>query len=455
VIRRSTDSPLSEQYFYHCPHCGDLTEFTGANPEIKPFWQNLPKILRYPLNRTGMLVVLGLPFVGWGCAATQTQGHLLLHLVFNLLGLVLLAIAVTALQATAGGDLKFTGFNRFNFKTTVLRSVQHYLLYMMIGLGCILACIKVGAIAGIAFLFAGVMYLPAAVITLTQTESGFQLLIPYRVFTTAKQIGKPYPLLVALLFLLMVFPMGLGLSIQGCLPAKMHLLLFGIAQSYMLLVMYHLIGYAIFQYRYKMEGHGADGIISTPWAHGFPRESLAWHQDLLERVNLIVAADKPDEAIELIQNATAVHKFDDLELSARYYELLESRNRYNAIERHVPRHLWLLIKAGKRKEACSLYREMVAKDPEFSPHPTQLFELASWLAEEEPPLVALGTFQQLVRSHPNDPLVPKAYFRIAQILNNQLMEPSRAKSILKRLLTRYPDHEIIPKVKRYLVSVHE
>jgi len=49
-----------------------------------------------------------------------------------------------------------------------------------------------------------------------------------------------------------------------------------------------------------------------------------------------------------------------------------------------------------------------------------------------------------------DPLVPKSYFRAAQIFNDRLLDPQKAKKILNGRLATYPDHDIIPFVSRYL-----
>ena len=68
-------------------------------------------------------------------------------------------------------------------------------------------------------------------------------------------------------------------------------------------------------------------------------------------------------------------------------------------------------------------------------------------------LEAIGAFSKLTKAYPQDPLVPKSYFRAAQIFNDRLMNPEKAKKILNGLVKKYPDHDIIPFVQRYLLQM--
>jgi TolA-binding protein len=47
-------------------------------------------------------------------------------------------------------------------------------------------------------------------------------------------------------------------------------------------------------------------------------------------------------------------------------------------------------------------------------------------------------------------LVPKAYYRAAQIFSERIKNLEQAKKILKELLQKFPDHEISSFAKAYL-----
>ncbi|MBA7692183.1 hypothetical protein ES703_100743 [subsurface metagenome] len=50
-------------------------------------------------------------------------------------------------------------------------------------------------------------------------------------------------------------------------------------------------------------------------------------------------------------------------------------------------------------------------------------------------------------------LIPKAYFLAANIINKRLQNPRKAAGILNSVIKAYPNHEIIPYVKRYLREI--
>jgi hypothetical protein len=49
--------------------------------------------------------------------------------------------------------------------------------------------------------------------------------------------------------------------------------------------------------------------------------------------------------------------------------------------------------------------------------------------------------------------VPKAYFRIAQIFHDRLMNKDQAIKALDLLLRKYPDHDIIPQAESFLARL--
>jgi TolA-binding protein len=50
-------------------------------------------------------------------------------------------------------------------------------------------------------------------------------------------------------------------------------------------------------------------------------------------------------------------------------------------------------------------------------------------------------------------MVPKAYFRIAQLFHDGLMKTDKAKKILSALQMKYPGHEIMPHVENFLARL--
>jgi TolA-binding protein len=66
---------------------------------------------------------------------------------------------------------------------------------------------------------------------------------------------------------------------------------------------------------------------------------------------------------------------------------------------------------------------------------------------------AIQAMNRIIKSYPDDPLVPMVCFRAAQILHGRMMNTPRAKKVLTGLMKKYPDHDIIPHVKTYLAQM--
>ncbi len=121
--------------------------------------------------------------------------------------------------------------------------------------------------------------------------------------------------------------------------------------------------------------------------------------------------------------------------------------------RHGVDYLDLLAAKNEKTKALEVYHECRTLNPKFLPSATALYKLGGWLNETGKTKEAVGTYNRLVKAYPDSPMLPKAYFRAAQVFNDRLMNPDRARKILKGLLNKFPDHEIAPQVKNYLASI--
>ena len=452
IVRRSPSSPLSEQFFYLCPSCGGYSEFIGITNVMAPFWQRLVRILTYPLSGRGPLLLLALAALLGGLVAEATIWGKILA---NLLVLAILTYAYAGLMQTAEGKLHPPALTWASFKGEIRPVLQQYLLFLAVGFSGSYLYIQHGPMVGIGFGLVSILLLPSVIMLLFTTRRFTTALNPLLGVQLIFRIGRGYLLMTGILIALMGVPWILAryadLYFDLTKAANLPHLLCGLTHAYYIILAYHLIGYVILQYHDHI-GFDIDyEDLMDPTGDKALAAPLTWSQEALQRANLMANDGRPEAAIALIQEATAKQKFNDLELSERYLELLKQCAYTASYDRHAPRHLWLLIKAGRKAAACQLYKELVAADPEFSLHPDQMFELAKWLEERENPQVALKTLKRLVASHPRDPLVPKAYYRIAQLANDRMLDISRTN--LKEIIRKHPEQEIILKAKKFLANL--
>jgi TolA-binding protein len=129
------------------------------------------------------------------------------------------------------------------------------------------------------------------------------------------------------------------------------------------------------------------------------------------------------------------------------------RKRSAELLEHAVRHLDILTAENQKSNAIAVFTECRTADTSFMPTASALFKLASWLNETGKTKAAVAVYNTLAKSYPDNPLVPKAYFRIAQIFHDRLMNKEQAKKALGLLLQKYPNHDIIPQAESFLARL--
>ena len=160
-----------------------------------------------------------------------------------------------------------------------------------------------------------------------------------------------------------------------------------------------------------------------------------------------------DDAIAMIESITVETPISGITLSERYYNLLKMRKRRAELLTHGVTHLDILTGAGEKRKAVAVFTECRMADPGFLPTADAMFRVAGWLNEIGKIKAAIAVFNTLAKSYPDNPLVPKAYFRMAQIFHDRLMNRDQAKKALDLLLRKYPNHDITPQAESFLARL--
>jgi TolA-binding protein len=129
------------------------------------------------------------------------------------------------------------------------------------------------------------------------------------------------------------------------------------------------------------------------------------------------------------------------------------RKRTKELLGHGTNHLDLLVAKNNKTAALKVFSECSQLKLDLLPSADALFKLGSWMNETGKHKEALGVYTRLVKSYPQNHIIPKTYFRVAQIFHDRLMNADKAKKMLGALKQKYPEHDIIPQVENYLASI--
>ena len=443
IVTRRKGGVLKNENIHLCPKCNVETSWVGVANIIEPFWTRLPKFFTYPLSLQPLALITILSIVGLILSKLSIIGFLLKIVLWG----ILFKYSFSALKATAHGDLTPPGITSETISEDFMQVFKQIAIYIIIGFVFASLVPSAGIIVAVLFLIFALFYVPAIIILLVTTNSLFHAVNPVVFTRLAFRIGRGYFLMYFFLILLGLAPAVLGQYIMKFLPTELFQLFFGFAKNYYTIISYHLMGYVILQYHEEI-GYQVDYEDFKESAVKEIEEDES--TNILNRVNIMIKDGKLDDAISFIKDTTKTRPITDITLSERYLNLLLMKKRKPEMLKHCITHLDLLAHKNTKSKACELYAKCLAMNREFIPTSFALFKIGGWLNETGKIKEAIRTYNRLTKAFPDDALVPKAYYRCAQIFHDRLMDPSRAKKILSALIKKYPEHEIIPQAKNYL-----
>ena len=449
VVQRESESYGNRKAFHFCAKCNQGVDWVGVENLIEPFWNRMPRIFAYPVSVAPLILmaVLALAtmfFSGPGLFSTLMKGAM---------WLVVIKYSFESLKTTASGNLKAPPVNSQTISNDFGQVFKQFGIYSAIFIAFLWISAKVGPLIGIVFLLGALFFVPAMVILLVTTGSFINALNPVMFVGLAFRIGWAYLLMYFFLFLLGSAPAYLFQFLIKFLPGELHLLLYGFAESFYTIVSYHLMGYVILQYHDRIGYQVSFEDFKDPNAEDYKPQEVDPDEAVLREVVPLIQEGKLDEAIAMIQKMTVHQGIKGINLSERYYTLLKMKKRQRDLLEHAVSHLDKLAENKQKNKAIAVFGECRQMEPNFRPAADALFKLAGWFNESGKTQAAVSLYNLLVKSYPQHPIVPKAYFRIAQLFHDSLMKTDKAKKILNSLQMKYPEHEITPHVENFLARL--
>lgn len=426
---------------YLCPSCKVEADWIAATNAVKPFWNRLHKIFMYPLALHPMVLMCGVALLTTVFSGTD-RFSVTIRLAFMML---MLKYSFATLRATASGSLKPPRITIELFTGDIGPVIKQGAVFLMFGV--ILGIIGVWAgflPAGVFLLFCA-FCLPAMIIILAGTNSFFMAINPAIFVPMIIRIGWGYAVMYLFYILIAGAPTFLAQVFLQHLPMGLGKFLTNFAEFFYSIVAYHLMGYMMLQYNQEVGYTVNIDDFEDPSQEPVPEESSG----IMGEVGYLVKEGKLEEALDRIHVYETEHGITDAALSRNYFKLLKMKQKIPELLNHAPVHLYLLTKENQKIEACEVFSECLQHDKNFSPAAIVLFKLGGWLTENNKVKESLNAYSRLIKQHPDDNLVPKAYFRLAQIYQDKLMDRGKSKQVFSVMQQKFPDHDIIPQAQRY------
>ncbi len=463
----------------HGTATGTLTGDETAAPSVTPFWQRMPRMFLFPLQRPPLLrnfaatalfslvVWVGIPEL----QRSPLRWLLLIGLCWIGTALFIARFGFLVIERTAAGYLDSRRYPRQESEPDWWRPLKMFLVLILVPVFIALVggLILPGALVVLALL-AFTLLLPASVMVLTMTDSFADAVNPARCLHVATRIGPPYLLLCLFLFMLSIssrqavaFLMGGAGGATGAHAAGppgaeaaltavrgtlgVSVFVFTLVGNYFLILTCTLIGYAMYQYS---DALGIDVVGPGEAQRGGPVSAAAHERRVREAmIGKMIAAGELRDAMDLIAEAMR-ERPNDLSLHVRMHTLLLHEGSAPRIEAHAGRYLELLLAKSNLKEALALYEETRARFPDFVPLDVgRLPQLAGAAIDALKPELAARIVRGFDKKFPSHPKVPDVYVIGARIML-QSGNAREARRLLEYVDKNYAQAPAAAEARRYL-----
>lgn len=339
-----------------CFLCGNALQSLGSGQQAEPFWRHFEQSFRYPMNRNAAGLIIGVAVLSV-MASFIPFGFVLVLL----LNSIQIKYAFSCLKNTANGNMvppdittAYGGGLTLLLRLLLLLALAFTPVF---GIGWLLGY-KAASLFGILTITA----LPAIIILFAMNDNLAESLNPAAVLGLISAIGLPYGLLLAIIMIMIasvdvissIIPPSLGLSA---------LILQSLVSNYYTIVLFHIMGYMIFQYQ--------DALGFTARAdHGEAYQQRPEAEKILAYCQILVKEGEYEMALQQFANGLKQFPQNDALHSHRFELTLALVNKQQAdsitaLKETADAYLFFLFNNQQAHKLTGIYRRIIKAVPDY------------------------------------------------------------------------------------------
>lgn len=402
---------------------------------IAPYWERFHSFFIYPFTFDPLPASLGLTLLGGIIPWLFFPLAVVATLVLTVLTI---RLAFRVLEKTALGYLDDPNAMFEAAPESNVLPYKQFAAATLAGALVGLVAAVVGPIVASVFAIVVAALWPAHTMLLAVSHSLRTAIAPGRLWHVVRVMGLPYLGLCGCLLLLLG---GAGVIERYAvprLPQAVGPFLLAYASVYFTLVMYRLMGYAVYQY------HDEIGIDVRYEFHHHSREA---DLDPKARRAAMVAAwlreGDHEQALESARDMARDYP-NDIDVHERLHTLLKAAPAaQKELRSHGQRYLGLLLDAQRGDHAVRIAEGLAAALPDFRLDvPERVVPLATAALHARRSDLTARLINGFDRHHPHHPDIPAVYLLGARLMSEHLRDDDKAARILHALRTRFPDHPV-------------
>lgn len=418
----------------NCIICGAPLESLGSGHTVEPFWRRLQESFRYPLNKNSLTLIVAVSVITAILSAVPLF-FIFTFIVYLALVGTMMKYCFSCLEHTAGGEMTAPDISvAYGGGLRVMLHLFGMILVMSLVVGVI------GSVAGPGLAgFVGVIILagfPAILINYALTNSLLSALNLLTMLQLILTIGLPYGLLIAFI-MIMAGSVGVIQGLIGDSFSLVSAILQSIVSYYYMVVVFHLMGYMIFQYQGRLgfvarRSDLPETVIRSPQARA------------LAMIDVFLKEGRPDKAVDLFDEG--VKSFaGDLAFYERYFEFIYRTRSAHLLKGFAEKYLALLAQSGKQDRLAPVYKQIVQLQPGFKPaDPALRVKLAMACKQKGDPTSAIKLLKNLHKEFPDYSGMVAAYEVMADAfddLPNMKTQAEKCRALVKHFRARMPEQQ--------------
>ncbi|HKK56471.1 hypothetical protein [Marinobacter sp.] len=424
-----------------CPQCNRVMRYLGAATEAVPFWNRIGAFFRYPFHTDPMLVIAICTLV-----PLLITGNIVGLIVSLVLVLALLKYTYAVIRHTAEGHMKppplAVAFTGSGFDIVILQLLVFILMGALVGAAGMLG----GPVLMLVMLALVVLALPASVMVLAMEHSVAAAVNPLNLAVLISRIGSRYFLLYGYLILLSVASGAAQEFAFNHFAPHLANILAGFLNSTFTLMLFHMLGYLLFQYQEEL------GFASDHQDQEKPGESQG--RDRTRRFDADIDMNLKDgnyDRVESMLKESLKREPANACRLQQLHSLLTARDDRQELYRYHPRLLAMLADSNDGDTMAGLLATIESIQPGFKPDDPELtLRCAKVLYNRGQFKPALKLLQDFHKRFPGSECLPHAYLTMAQALANGLGQWEKATAFLSFVKKRCANHPLHEQIDVYL-----
>lgn len=424
-----------------CPRCSRAMRYLGAATEVVPFWNRLGAFFRYPFHTDPLIVIAICTLV-----PLLVKANIVGLIITLLLALALLKYTYDVIRHTAEGHMKpppvSVAFSGSGFDIVILQLLVFVLMGGLVGAAAMIG----GQLLMMLALAFVILALPASIMVLAMERSVVAAVNPMNLAVLISRIGSPYFLLYGYLILLTLASGAAQDFAVNHFPLWFSQPLAGFLNSTFTLILFHMLGYLLFQYQEEL------GFASDLQDGEQPGE--VQHRDRSARFDADIDMNLKDGNYDRVQSMLKEALKKDPQHPQRIgqlFQLLQARNDTADLYRYHPRLLGWLATGNNGDDMATLLATLETVEPGFRlDDPELAVRCARTLYPRGHYKAVLKLLQDFHKRFPDSQELAPAYLLVAQSLANGLNQWEKATAFLNFIQKRCGNHPLHSQIATYL-----